>query len=157
MVHLCAFKNENMSDILLRIHSLIPYLFLLLMLVVLAMSIGATSSGKMSKTHFSLARVTMILAHIQLLFGLLVLFLTDAAQSAWSLGMGEVMKNAELRNRFVEHPMMMLVGVALITIGFSRAKRTSESKKKNKNILIFYGIGFLVILSRIPFAQWLNL
>ena len=146
-----------MSDILVRVHSLIPYLFILLMLLVIAMSIGGLSSGKFSLKQMAIARVTMILAHIQLIFGLALLFLGDAANGAMSQGMGHVMSTSELRLRYVEHPMMMLLGIALITIGFSRAKRASTNKAKNRNVLLFYGIGFLLILSRIPYATWFNL
>jgi hypothetical protein len=146
-----------MSEILLRIHGLLPYLFLVLMLVVLAMAIGAVSSGKFSVKELALARIVLILAHIQLLFGLAVLFLGEAAQSAFAGGMGNIMKDSELRARFVEHPTMMIIAVALITIGFARSKRADNSKAKNKNILIFFGIAFVLILSRIPYATWLNL
>lgn len=157
MHYFCSQNLQSMSELLLRIHSLLPYLFLVFMILVLAMSIGALSAGNFSIRQMLLARIVLILAHVQLLFGLAVLFLSDAAQATFSLGMGEIMKDAELRNRFVEHPMMMIIGVALITIGFSRSKRTAESKAKNKNILIFYGIGLLIILSRIPYAAWFNL
>lgn len=146
-----------MSEILLRIHSLVPYLFLLLMVLVLVMSFRSLGTGRVTLKQISLARVTMILAHIQFLFGLALLFLGDSAKGAMSLGMGQIMSTAELRLRFVEHPMMMLLGIALITIGFSRAKRSSNDKAKNRNILLFYGIGFLIILSRIPYATWFNL
>jgi hypothetical protein len=115
------------------------------------------SSGKFTLRRMALARVTMILAHIQLIFGLGVLFLGDSAAAAMSQGMGNIMQTAELRLRFVEHPMMMVLAIALITIGFSRAKRAATNKAKNRNILLFYGIGFLLILSRIPYAAWFNL
>jgi hypothetical protein len=146
-----------MSDILIRLHSLIPYLFLVLMLLLLVMTIAGLSSGKFTLKQMALARVTLILAHIQLLFGLGVLFLGDAASAAMSQGMGQIMKTAELRLRFVEHPMMMIIAIALITIGFSRVKRASTNSAKNRNILIFFGIGLLLILSRIPYAAWFNL
>ncbi len=154
---LLRLKNYTiMSTGLLHLHSFLPYIILTLLLLVVILCIKTISSGKLSAFHFKIARIAMILAHIQLLVGFMVLFMGDAAKSAFSQGMGEIMKNAELRNTFIEHPMMMLIGIALITIGFSRAKRAETDKAKNKNLLIFFGLGLVVILSKIPFEQWLN-
>jgi len=145
-----------MYEIMLRIHSLTPYLFLLIMFAVLAMSFAALSTGKFVALHKSLARVAMILAHIQLLFGIFLLFFGDFARAAWATGMSNVMKTSELRLALVEHPLTMIIGVALITIGFSRSKRAETDKAKNRNILIFFLIGLVLMLSRIPYQAWFN-
>lgn len=105
----------------------------------------------------AMARVTMILAHIQLLFGLLLLFFGDKAQAAFAQGMSFVMKDAEVRMALIEHPLTMIVAVALFTIGFSRAKRADNNARKTRNILIFYGVALALVLSRIPYAAWFNL
>lgn len=157
-LHLYQIKNTRiMYDIMLRIHSLTPYLFILIMFAVLVMSISALSTGKFTAVHKSLARVAMILAHIQLLFGIFLLFFGDFARSAWATGMGNVMKTSELRLALVEHPLTMIIGVVLITIGFSRSKKAEAATAKNRNILIFFTIGFVLMLSRIPYQAWLNL
>ncbi len=146
-----------MSDILLQLHGLLPYLFLILMLATLAMSVSSLNKSTFTLRQMLLARIVLLLAHVQLLIGLAVLFLGDAARGAFANGMAEVMKTPELRVQYVEHPTTMILGIALITIGFARAKRAANGKAKNKNILIFYGIGLLLILSRIPYAAWFNL
>jgi hypothetical protein len=51
----------------------------------------------------------------------------------------------------------MLIAVALITIGYSRSKRVDNPKAKNRSILIFYGLGLVLILIRLPYAAWFNL
>jgi len=145
-----------MYDILLRIHSLTPYLFLVLMIVVLAMAINSLNKGKYGILQRSLGLITMILAHVQLLFGLLLLAFGDYARAAFSQGMGVIMKDPEIRLRLVEHPLTMLISVALITIGYSRSKRTESAKAKSRNILIFYGVGLVLILSRLPYSAWFN-
>ena len=146
-----------MYDILLRIHSLTPYLFLILMLALLLFAINGMNKNKYSIVQRSMALVAMILAHVQLLFGLMLLVFGDFARAAFAGGMSTVMGDSDVRLRLVEHPLTMLIGVALITIGYSRAKRTDNPKAKNRNILIFYGIGLALILSRLPYAAWLNL
>lgn len=146
-----------MSDILLRIHSLLPYLFLVMILLSVASAISTLNSGKFGRRHLALARITMILAHVQLLFGFLLLFFSDFVGAATHSGMGAIMKDSELRMRIVEHPLMMIIAIAFFTIGYSRAKRADTAMKKSRNILIFYGIALLLVLSRIPYANWFNL
>jgi len=71
-----------------------------------------------------------------------------------SMGMG-VMKNAESRLYLVEHPLMNLLAIVLITIGWSLQKRQNESDKKFLRIALFYGIGLIFLLSRIPWSSWI--
>ena len=54
----------------------------------------------------------------------------------------------------LEHPLINIIAVALITIGWSRHKKFMEGKKKFRSIGVFYGLGLLLILSRIPWGQW---
>lgn len=145
-----------MSNFLIHAHSGLPYIILALLLVVLVMSFIALNTKKVSALHVKLARITMILSHIQLLIGVLTLFFGTAAQAAFSTGMGEVMKNAALRSRYIEHPTMMIIGIALLTIGFSKAKRTEDPVKKNRSILTFYLIALVLFLAKIPYDTWLN-
>ena len=56
------------------------------------------------------------------------------------------MKDPTTRYFTVEHWVMMLIAIALITIGHSRAKKTELSEGKHKTIAIFYSIAFLVIV-----------
>ncbi|MGA0383487.1 MAG: hypothetical protein ACO3L1_00650 [Flavobacteriaceae bacterium] len=62
--------------------------------------------------------------------------------------------NAAARLTALEHPVTNIIAVALVTVGWSRHKKTTESKAKFKSIALFYGIGLLLILSRIPWGQW---
>jgi multisubunit Na+/H+ antiporter MnhB subunit len=52
--------------------------------------------------------------------------------------------------------MINVIAVALITIGYSRAKKLEESRNRFRSIYMFYGIAFILILSRIPWNAWLN-
>ena len=144
-----------MSQVLIHIHSLLPYLFLPLMLLTLIMMGSALSSGKINKQGIALARVAMILAHVQFLFGIMLLAFGDKAQLLKG-GMGPVMKNPEARLALIEHPAMMLIGIVLITVGFVRSKKTDDAKAKAKRILIPYAIGLILILSRIPYSEWFS-
>jgi len=95
----------------------------------------------------------LILAHIQLLIGLVLYFVSPSGLHAIrELGMGGL--SAAARLLAVEHPFINIIAIVLITIGWSRHKKVMEAKSKFKRIAIFYGLGLLLILIRIPWGQW---
>ncbi|MEX2350563.1 MAG: hypothetical protein WD554_06760, partial [Flavobacteriaceae bacterium] len=71
------------------------------------------------------------------------------------LTMADIMGVPELRLYAVEHPLIMIIAVVLITIGYSKHKKQLTSKGKFKMLAIFYTIAFILILSRIPWHHWL--
>jgi len=103
-----------------------------------------------------LGLIALILTHTQLLVGLVTYYVSDWYTTLKNVGMGNAMKNAELRLMSVEHPLMMIVAIVLITIGWSRHKKLTEDKAKFKSFAIFYGLALVVILSRIPWGQWFH-
>ncbi len=94
---------------------------------------------------------TMISMHVQLLLGLALFFMSDKVNFSQ-------MKDAMYRFFSVEHTTMMLIAIALVTIGYVKSKKASEEAKKHKLIFIFYGIALLLILVAIPwpFRGWGN-
>ena len=62
--------------------------------------------------------------------------------------------NDSYRLTAMEHPMMNIIAIVLITIGWSKHKKLIESQPKFKTFSIFYGLGLLLILSRIPWNLW---
>lgn len=108
------------------------------------------------KKDFKLSLFALIVSHVQLLIGLLLYGVSaNGFQALQVLGVGGL--NAPARLLALEHPLINVVAIALITVGWSRHKRTEESRKKFRNIAIFYGLGLVLIVSRIPWAQWLKL
>ncbi len=135
------------------IHSFWAYLVLFLLLIVVFKA--ATGSKKeFSDTDLRLALFTLIVSHIQLVLGLGVYFSSPAFKFIKEHGMGEAMKDSNVRLLAVEHPLMMILAIVLITIGFSKHKKKTTSPEKFKTLLIFYGLALVVILSRIPWSQW---
>ena len=97
-----------------------------------------------------LALIALITIHIQLLVGLILYFVSPLGKA--SLGN---MKDAALRLTSVEHPLTNIIAVVLITIGWSKHKKEESSNGKFKKIGIFYTLGLLLILSRIPWTNWM--
>ena len=103
-----------------------------------------------------IAMIALVFSHVQFIIGLTLVFVTPKLEAAKAVGMGGVMKDASLRLFFVEHPLVNLIAIILITIGWSKHKRATESAAKFKNIGVFDAIGIILLLSRIPWSQWLQ-
>lgn len=69
-------------------------------------------SGKISKGLKKVTLFTMIFFHVQFLIGIIMLIINASK----GLDMGAVMKNADLRFTYVEHPFSMLIAAVLMTI-----------------------------------------
>ena len=136
------------------IHSYWAYLVLFMLLIASFNAIiGFASNREYSATNFRLALFTLIVSHIQLLIGI-VLYLTPGNLSRFDAGMSEVMNSDTLRLYLVEHPLMMILAIVLITIGYSKHKKKLTSRPKFKMLAIFYGLAFVVVLTRIPWSAW---
>ena len=109
-----------------------------------------------SPKDFRISLFALIVTHIQFLIGIL-LYLTNGYFSMVSEvgGMGEVMKNAALRNIIVEHPTTMVAAIALLTVGYSKHKRKLTSVPKFKILAIFYTLAYILILVKLPWSNWL--
>jgi predicted acyltransferase len=60
------------------------------------------------------------------------------------------MKNASQRFYGMEHLLLMLLAIVLITIGSAKAKRASTDEKKFKTTYLFFTLGLVLILAGIP-------
>ena len=95
----------------------------------------------------------LIFSHFQLLIGLM-LYLASPWLNQWSkLGVVNVMSNSHIRFYLVEHPFLNIIAIVLITVGWSVHKKQSEPEKKFLRIIIFYGLGLLLSLTRIPWED----
>jgi hypothetical protein len=145
-----------MYEIIQSLHSYLGYIVLLILILALVNAISGLFSNRIFNLEkdFRLSLFALILTHIQVLVGI-ILYLVSAngLKAIQTLGMGGL--NPAARLLAVEHPFMNIIAVVLITIGWSKHKKVMEAKKKFKTISIFYGLGLLLILSRIPWGQWL--
>jgi NADH:ubiquinone oxidoreductase subunit 2 (subunit N) len=139
-----------MYHILQKAHSGWAYLVLILLLVA---AINALM-GKKAQRNFEpkdrkISLFALIATHLQLVFGLILYFVSPLGMAS----MGQ-MSDASLRLTSLEHPLINIIAIVLITIGWSKHKKTEDSQAKFKSIMMGYGIGFLLILSRIPWSLW---
>lgn len=142
---------------ILELHSYFAYVALAILFLAVANAIMGLVGNKMFTLgkDFRLSLFALILCHLQLLVGLVLFFVSPSGLNAiQEFGMGGITSAARLLA--VEHPFVNIIALVLITIGWSKHKKFMEGKKKFKTISIFYGLGLLLIMSRIPWGQWFN-
>ncbi len=140
------------------IHSYWAYLAVLLLLVAFVNAIiGLTQNKEFKEKDLRISLFTLIVMHIQLLIGLGWYFMSPAYKALKANGMGATMKDSATRLLAVEHPLMMIIAIIFITIGWSKHKKKTTDEGKFKVLMIFYGVALFFVLSRIPWQQWLGM
>jgi hypothetical protein len=141
-----------MYEILKTSHSHLAYLILGLIAVSAILSLAAWLAGKnYGSPHKPLALMAMIGAHLQFLIGLILYFVSPYGFSNFS---GANMKDSYSRLLMLEHPLTNIIAIILITVGHSKAKKVFGTVQGNKLIAIYYLLGIILLLSRIPWSQW---
>ncbi|MEC7069026.1 MAG: hypothetical protein VXW96_03880 [Bacteroidota bacterium] len=145
-----------MYSILKNIHSYWAYLVLLVLILCIFNAITGKINGRdFESRDLRLSLFGLIFSHLQLLIGLILYFVSPWFDQWSNLGMGGVMKDAQTRLFLVEHPFTNILAIALITIGWSVHKQQSDPSKKFLRIALLYGLGLLLLMSRIPWDTWL--
>lgn len=132
-----------------HLHSTLAYVLLAGLLISILYVLFAYLQNK--GYNRKMALLGLICAHLQLVVGLVIYFVSPLGIKAAS---GEAMKISTSRLYFLEHPLMMIIAIVLITVGYSKAKKLTSPKKQNGTVLAFYLIALLLILSRIPWHVW---
>jgi len=121
-----------------------------LVLIFLILAIISAFQGWMGKKAYTegdrkKALFALIFTHVQFVLGLILYFISPYVKHE-----SGVMKDTLLRFYTVEHFVMMILAVILITIGYSVSKRKTEALSKFKTTAIYYLIALLIILAAIP-------
>lgn len=121
----------------LHIHSVLRYVVLILILIAI---FKAFTAGTRAYTQGDrkLNLFAMISAHVQLLVGLVLYFVSPKVNFS-------AMSDPIARYWNVEHISIMIISLVLITIGHSKSKKAIEAKAKHKAIATFYTIGLVLI------------
>lgn len=123
-------------NILLNAHKGFGYLELLLvaLFIIALLTTMFGFSGKVNNFLKKTTVFTMIFFHIQFLIGIIMLIINFTK----GMDMGSVMKNADLRFQYVEHPFSMLIAAVLMTI---------INKKVKSNDTISLGIVIMGLIA----------
>ncbi len=136
---------DTFYNILKHTHGGFRYLLLLVVtFAIIRFILGWTKNRNFSVWDKRGALWTLILSHLQLVTGLVLYFISPANYPN-ELASGPDMKNTVFRYFAVEHLMLMLVAIAVLTVGYSRAKRANQDFKKFKILLWSYAISAAII------------
>ncbi len=130
-------------EILVRTHSGLRWIALGLLIYAILNALRKKDSYEKSDRLVNM--FTMVSLHIQLVLGLILYFTSSKVSfvDGW-------MKNQLLRFYGMEHILLMIIAIVLVTIGHGKAKRAIDSSKKHKTIVVYYTIAFILILASIP-------
>ena len=139
-----------MYEFIQKFHSGWAYLALvLLVLAIINSFLGSSSNKDFTAKDRKIALFALIATHVQFLMGIILYFVSPLGLSGFN------MKDAALRLTSMEHPLINLIAIALITIGWSKHKKMETNVDKFKKIAVFYALGLALILSRLPWSTWL--
>lgn len=133
-----------MYNILLKAHSGFRYIVFILLLLALIQAIAGWLGNKTyTESNRKINLFTLVSAHIQLLIGLALYFVSPNVMLS---NIGAAMKDNNARYWTVEHLVMMIIAIVLITVGFSKSKKAVTAIAKHKTIAITYGLALIIII-----------
>ncbi len=137
---------------LLHLHNLLRWVILILLfLSIMQAFTGFTGKKAFKSSDKKTWLFTMISAHITLLLGLYQVAFGRYGFFSTTLPEGvSVMKDKFYRFYLVEHPIMMILAIVFITLGYGMSKKAVTDEVKYKKALIFFTIALLLLLAGIP-------
>ena len=141
-----------MFSILLTLHSLVRWLVLISLLFAIYRGFRGWRSGStFSAFDNSVRHWTATIAHIQLILGLWLYFISPLTDY-FLHHFREAVHERTLRFFGMEHSLMMFVAITVITIGSAKARRKPTDIEKYKTIALWYTAGLLLIITSVPWA-----
>ncbi|PVD50973.1 hypothetical protein DC498_17465 [Terrimonas sp.] len=141
-----------MYPVILALHSLVRWLVLIALLLVIYKAYSGWFSRKTFSKADNKARIwSIILVHIEFILGLWLYFISPVIEF-FRNNFKEAVHQKDVRFFGMEHSVMMLIAVILITIGSSKAKRKKTDTEKFRTLAIWFTIGLIIILISIPWS-----
>jgi hypothetical protein len=131
-----------MYGIVQELHSIFRYVvFVFVLLAIIQSLMGWLGKSPYTSFNRKVNLFALISAHTQLLIGIVLYCVSPLVQFN-----ADTMKNATTRYFTVEHWVMMIIAIVLITIGHSKSKKLVLPEAKHRIIFIFYTIAVLIII-----------
>jgi hypothetical protein len=139
-----------MYSTFLSLHSLIRWFVLISLLLAISKAYyGWIAKKEFTKLDNSIRHWTATISHIQLVIGICLYSISPVIEYFLS-NYKEAVKHGEIRFFGMEHNIMMLTAIVIITIGSAKTKRKSSSNEKFRTMAIWFTIALLIILVSIP-------
>ena len=137
-------------EILKHTHSGLRWLFILIIIIAIINAFRKWKLGASFEAKDKLLNIiTIALTHTTGIIGIILFFISPKIQFTEGF-----MKNDQIRFYLTQHTFGMVIAIILITIGYSKVKKTSEDTKKFKKTAIWFTIALLIVIISIPWPFW---
>ncbi len=141
-----------MYSTLLPLHSLVRWLVLISLITAIFIAFrGWILKKEFSRFDNSVRHWTATITHIQLMIGVW-LYVISPITGYFLHNFKNAVHEREIRFFGMEHSLMMLTGIVVITLGSAKAKRLPADTEKFRTMALWFSAGLLIILSSIPWA-----
>jgi hypothetical protein len=130
---------------LVHAHSGLRWIALILIVAAIVNALVNRGNALYTKKDKMLNLFAMVMLHIQLLIGLVLYFISPKVK--FSAGW---MKSEMYRFFGMEHLLLMILAIILVTIGRKKAEKATIISQKHAKIAVWYTIGLILILASIP-------
>ncbi|MEW5914932.1 MAG: hypothetical protein AB1762_00945 [Gemmatimonadota bacterium] len=143
-----------MHSFLLGTHNILRWLVLVIGVVALIRSLRGLASGSLwtRAEAASLSGYANILG-LQMLVGLGLYFFTSPVGMQALGDMGTAMRDPNARFYAVEHPLAMLLAVALAHIALARTKKAATDAARFRTAALLITLSLVLVLARMPWAR----
>lgn len=139
-----------MFSSLLALHSFFRWIILFTIIYSIFFACRGWHKKKNFTKHDHWTRmITVSLVHIQLMIGVWLYYISPLVKYFLS-NFSESIHQTQLRFFGMEHITMMLIGISLVTVGSSVARRKKTDEEKFKAIVLWYSLALLVIFTSVP-------
>ena len=127
---------------LIHAHNGLRWLVVLFLVIAIIKSFSSWKNNKsFDKSDNLIALLLLSFTHLQFVIGLVIYFMSGKLAT-----IGASMKISEARFWSLEHGLLMIIAIALITIGRVKSKKAATDAMKHKKGVVFYSVAFLIIL-----------
>ena len=139
-----------MYNTILTLHSLFRWLLLAILLIALFIAYrGWWTGNAFSAADNRLRMIMASVAHVQLILGLWLYFISPVIDY-FLHHYKDAVHMRQIRFFGMEHSLMMLIAIIIITIGSVVTKKKNTGKAKFKTMAIWFTVGLIVILMNVP-------
>jgi uncharacterized membrane protein YozB (DUF420 family) len=139
---------------LIHAHSGLRWVALILIIFAIGNAFAKKGSSLYEKKDKMINLFAMISLHIQLLIGLILYFMSNKVN--FKVDFTDKV-NRIYRFFSIEHSVMMIAAIVIITIGRKKAEKAEAPFTKHQYIAKWYLIGLIVLLAGIPWPFRANL
>lgn len=136
---------------LTHLHNLLRYAIVIFLVINVVKSfLGWFGKKKYTAGDNKLSLFLFITAHLQLVIGLVLYFISDIVQGYKAMPMIDIMQDSVARFWVVEHMLSMIVGIVIITLGRIMAKKAKTDGAKFRRQAIYFTLAMVIIFAAIP-------